>query len=122
MNNSHEQLKKLKILVTIVPQGKKEVILDLLEEFEVNLSLTFNGSGTSTNELMRVLGLEHNNRDVILSFIRENKVKDAILAVEDKFKRFKYNQSIAFSIPLSSIIGMQDYLFLSNLGGKHIGK
>ncbi len=122
MNNSHEQLKKLKILVTIVPQGKKEVILDLLEEFEVNLSLTFNGSGTSTNELMRVLGLEHNDRDVILSFIRENKVKDAILAVEDKFKRFKYNQSIAFSIPLSSIIGMQDYLFLSNLGGKHIGK
>lgn len=122
MNNSHEQLKKLKILVTIVPQGKKEIIIDLLEEFEVNLSFSFNGSGTSTNELMRVLGLEHNDRDVILSFIRENKVKDAILAVEDKFKRFKYNQSIAFSIPLSSIIGMQDYLFLSNLGGKHIGK
>ena len=122
MNNSIEQLKKIKILVSIVPQGKKEVIMDLLEEFEVNFSISFPGNGTSTNEVMKMFGLENNNRDVIFSFIRENKVKDALLAVEDKFKKFKYHQSIAFSIPVKSIIGMQNYLFLSNLGGKHIGK
>ena len=49
MNNSIEQLKKIKILVSIVPQGKKEVILDLLEEFEVNFSISFPGNGSSTN-------------------------------------------------------------------------
>lgn len=122
MNNSVDQLKKLKIIVSIVPQGKKEVIIDLLEEFEVNYSISFAGNGTSTNELMKMLGFENNNRDVIFSFIRENKVKDALLAVEDKFKKFKYHQSIAFSIPFKSIIGMQNYLFLSNLGGKRIEK
>lgn len=122
MNNSVDQLKKLKIIVSIVPQGKKEIIIDMLEEFEVNYSISFPGNGTSTNELMKMLGFENNNRDVIFSFIRENKVKDALLSIEDKFKKFKYHQSIAFSIPVKSIIGMQNYLFLSNLGGKRLGK
>lgn len=122
MNTSIDQLKKLKILVCIVPQGKKEVIIDMLEEFEVNFSISFAGNGTSTNEALKMFGLENNNRDVVFSFIRENKIKDALLAVEDKFRKFKYHQSIAFSIPVKSIIGMQNYLFLSNLGGKQIGK
>lgn len=122
MNKKEKNLKKLKILVSIVPHGKKEIITDLLENFDVTFSFSTIGNGTSTNDFQDLLGLHNNNRDVIFSIIKENKVKDAILALEDKFKKFKYHQSIAFSIPIASIIGMQNYLFLSKLGGEYIGK
>lgn len=122
MIEKNESLKKLCIIVSIVPHGKREIIIDLLESYDVNCSLYFHGEGTKTNDVMEMVGLKDNTRDIILSFIRKEKVKDAILAIEDKFKKFKHNQSIAFSVPMKNIIGMQNYLFLSNLGGEYIGK
>ncbi|MBO7079603.1 MAG: hypothetical protein J6W64_07330 [Bacilli bacterium] len=116
-------LKKLKLLVSIVPQGKKEVIMDLLNEYyDVNFSFSTTGRGTVPNELKNLLMIDASDRDVVFSFIRAEKTKDAILALEDKFKKFKLHQSIAFAIPLKSVIGMQNYLFLSNLGGEFLGK
>lgn len=117
-----QDLKKINLLITIVPYGKKEVIKDLLEEFDVNFSLSLKGYGTGSHMILEVLGIKSNERDIVLSFIRKEKTNDAILSLEDKFKKFNYNQSIAFSLDLSSIIGMQNYLFLSNQGGDLIGK
>lgn len=118
-----KNLKKLKLLITVVPEGKKEVILDLLEDYyKVNYSFCSQGKGTVPNELMDYLGLSSNERDVIFSFVRSDKAKDAILGLEDKFKKVGINQSMAFTIPLQSIIGMHNYLFLSNLGGEFLGK
>lgn len=122
MKNKIDDLKKLKLLITIVPHGKKEVIIDLLENYDVNFSYSIRGKGTATEDLIEMLGLSDNSRDIIFSFIRAEKSKDAILALEDKFTKFKNNKSIAFTIPLTSVIGMQTYLFLSNLGGEFIGK
>lgn len=116
-------LKKLKLLVSIVPQGKKEVIIDLLNEYyEVNFSFSTVGRGTVPKELKNLLMIDASDRDVVFSLIRAEKTKDAILGLEDKFKKFKMHQSIAFAIPLKSVIGMQNYLFLSNLGGEFLGK
>lgn len=122
MIKNRNDLKKLKVIVTVVPQGKREIITDLLEEYESNFSFSVKGKGTVPNEIMSMLGLDSNERDVIFSFVRSEKAKDAILALEDKFVKFKLNQSMAFSIPLQSMVGMQNYLFLSNLGGEFLGK
>ena len=116
-------LKKLKLLVTVVPKGRKEVILDLLEDYySVNFSFVINGKGTVPNELMNMLGLVSNDREIIFSFVRAQKAKDAILGLEDKFKKFGIHQSMAFTTPLQSIIGMHSYLLLSDLGGEALGK
>lgn len=112
------KLKKLKVLISIVPRSKREIIVDILREYESNFSLDTNAHGTSSNDIMNLLGLDHKKKTIVLSFIREDKIKDAMLALEDKFHSYKENQSIAFSIPIESIIGMNNYLFLSNLGGK----
>lgn len=122
MNNKIEDLKKLKLLISIVPHGKKEIITDLLENYDVNFSYSVRGKGTASEDLIEMLGLNNDYRDIIFSFIRAEKAGDAILALEDKFTKFKNHKSIAFTIPLSSVIGMQTYLFLSNLGGEYIGK
>ena len=49
--------------------------------------------------------------------IKEDKIKDAILAIEDKFAKFRNNVSMVYAIPLDSIIGVSSYMALSN-GGK----
>lgn len=122
MNNKIEDLKKLKLLISIVPHGKKEIITDLLENYDVNFSYSVRGKGTASEDLIEMLGFNDDYRDIIFSFIRAEKAGDAILALEDKFTKFKNHKSIAFTIPLSSVIGMQTYLFLSNLGGEYVGK
>lgn len=122
MKITDENLKQLKVLISIVPTGKKAIITDLLEDYDVNFSFSTRGAGTSNNATLQKLGLKNNDRDIIFSFIRSDQVKDALLAIEDKFKRFKINSAIAFAIPMSNMIGMQNYLFLSNLGGEYLGK
>ena len=122
MDNKVDNLKKLKLLISIVPHGKKEVIIDMLEHYNVNFSFSTRGKGTASEDLMELLGLHDDYRDIIFSFIRADEASDALLALEDKFAKFKNHKSIAFTIPLSSVIGMQMYLFLSNLGGEYIEK
>ena len=51
---------------------------------------------------------------VIFSVIQENKVPDAAHLLEQKFNSIKDGKGIAFTVPLSSVIGTLIYGFLSN--------
>ena len=61
-----------------------------------------------------MLGLEDSDKSVIFSVIREDKVTEALHGLEDKFKTIKNGKGIAFTIPMSSVIGVAIYRFLSN--------
>ena len=112
------KLKKLELLITIVPKGKKEVIIDLLEQFDVTAQASILGSGTVKKIANDDLYYFEKDKDIIFSIIREDMVKDAILRLEVKFVKFKSNQCSTFSVKLSSVIGVSNYLLFSNMGGK----
>ncbi len=114
---STTDVKKLKLMITIVPHGKKDVIMELIEEFEVNYQLYRFGQGTASNELSSLLGMNTNEKDIIFSVIREDLANDCLLRLEDRFEKIK-NGGISFTVPFESIIGSSNYLFLSNLGGQ----
>jgi len=61
-----------------------------------------------------MLGLEDSDKSVIFSVIREDKAEEALHAIEDKFNTLKRGKGIAFTIPMSSVIGVAMYRFLSN--------
>lgn len=107
--------KGLKVLFTIIPHGKKEVFMDLIESFDSNTQMCFYSKGTASNDLLNLLGLLNNQRDVIVSILREDKVGDCILAIEDKLNSFKHEKGISFAIPFESLIGNTNYLMLANL-------
>ena len=54
------------------------------------------------------------NKAVILSFAREDQVNAIMDCLEEKFATIKNGKGIAFAVPLSSIIGVNNYRFLSN--------
>ena len=114
LNKGLEAPKKLKILVTIVERSKTEFYLDVLEGYEINMQTVIYGHGTAPSDILAYLGLSQAEKAVIISVVKEEKIKDITIAYEDKYFKTKNGKGIAFTIPISSLIGVSIYQFLSN--------
>lgn len=115
MSNSINEsaIKKLKLLFTVVERQKAEFYLDFLSQYEINFQTVLQGKGTASSEILNMLGLNH-NKAVILSVVREDLVDTVTAALEEKFRTIRNGKGIAFAVPLSSVIGVNMYRFLSN--------
>ena len=105
---------KLELLVTVVGRNKAEYYVDLIQSFDVNLQISVLSRGTANAKMMELLGLSDTEKTVIFSIIHEKKIPDAVAVLDEKFKTIKGGKGIAFTIPLSSVIGTLIYGFLSN--------
>lgn len=106
-------IKKLKLLFTVVARPKGEFYLDVLSQFDVNFQMVLSGRGTANSELLELLGLEP-HKAVILSVVREDLVEGIVNCLEDKFRTVRNGKGICFAVPLSSVIGVNLYQFLSD--------
>lgn len=106
-------IKKLEMLVTIVDRNKGEFYMDVISQYEVNCQMYLQGMGTATSDLVDLLGLNI-NKAVILSIVREEMAETIIHTLEDRFTSIKNGKGIAFTVPLSSVIGVNLYQFFSN--------
>lgn len=106
-------IKKLKLLFTVVARPKGEFYLDVLSQFDVNFQMVLSGRGTANSELLELLGLEP-HKAVILSVVREDLVDGIVNCLEDKFRTVRNGKGICFAVPLSSVIGVNLYQFLSD--------
>ena len=115
MNNTINEsaIKKLKLLFTVVDRPKGEFYLDVISQFDVNCQMVVGGMGTANSELVELLGLNI-HKVVILSVIREDMADAVLNCLEDKFATIRNGKGIAFAVPLSSIIGVNLYQFLSD--------
>lgn len=106
-------IKKLKLVITVVDRPKAEFYLDVLSQFEVNFQMAVPGKGTAQSELIHMLGLNI-HKAVLMSVVREDMADPIMKCLEDKFATIKNGKGIAFAVPLSSVIGVNMYQFLSN--------
>lgn len=106
--------KKLKLLITVINKKKTEFYVDLLQGFEVNMQVCLSAQGTATYETRYLLGLEEEDKTVILSLIREDRAAEALNALNEKFSTIRNGKGIAYTIPLTGVIGVAIYQFLSN--------
>ena len=115
MSNSVNEsaIKKLKLLFTVVDRPKGEFYLDVISQFDVNCQLILPGMGTAASELLELLGLEP-HKAVLLSVLREDMVDPAMDTLEEKFRTIRGGTGISFAVPLSSVIGVNLYQFLSD--------
>ena len=106
-------IKKLKLLFTVVDRSKGEFYLDFISQYEVNCQLVVPGTGTATSQFVDMLGLNL-HKAVILSVVREDNVDALLNKLEEKFVTIKNGKGVAFAVPLSSVIGVNLYQFMSN--------
>ena len=107
-------VRKLKMLITIVDRSKTLFYQDLLEQFEINVQMVIYGRGTANSQMLDLLGIAESDKSVLISYVREDKVKEALDALDEKFEKVKNGKGIAFTMPLDSIIGVAMYQLLSN--------
>ena len=112
--NQVSSVRKLVLLFTVVDRSKTLFYVDLLEQFEVNVQMVLYGKGTADSQIRDLLGLTESEKSVIISYIREDKVKEALETLDEKFHKVKNGKGIAFTIALDSIIGVSMYQILSN--------
>ena len=112
--SAQKDVKKLKVLITVVNRNKPEFYMDLLSGFEVNFQFAALGEGTAKSDMLYLLGLEDSEKGVIFSVVREDKETEILQKIEEKFETLKNGKGIAFTLPMSSVIGVAIYRFLSN--------
>ena len=106
-------IKKLKLLFTVVDRPKGEFYMDVISQFDVNYQMVLGGLGTARSELVELLGLEP-HKAVVISVIREELTETVMQCLEDKFATIRGGKGVAFAVPLSSVIGVNAYRFLSD--------
>ena len=106
-------IKKLKLLFTIVDRPKGEFYMDVISQFDVNYQMVVGGLGTARSDLVELLGLEP-HKAVVISVIRDELAETVIQCLEEKFATIRGGKGVAFAVPLSSVIGVNAYRFLSD--------
>ena len=107
-------VKKIKLLITVVNKNKAEFYTDLLQSFEVNMQMVMRAHGTAGSEMLHYMGLEESEKTVIFSLIREDRAAAALAALDEKFRTIRGGKGIAYTVPISGVIGAAIYQFLSN--------
>ena len=105
---------KLEMLIAVVNAPKVRYYSNLIQSSEANMQLVVQASGTSEKAIMNYLGLNQDTRQAIFSVVREDKIKDLLELLDEKFSTVKDGGGIAVTIPLASVIGALTYGFLSN--------
>ena len=104
---------KLELLMAVVHNDKVSYYSSLIQSHQANLRLTVPAQGT-THMLLSVLGLLERPKTLIISVVRSDQAEALIRLLDDTFKKGNTYKGIAFTVPMTSVIGKLVYGFLSN--------
>ena len=105
---------KLKLLITIVNREKADFYMDLIQTFDVNMQFRASARGTASSDILHMMGLAQSEKAVIFSVIREDRVKAALDALSARFATIKNGKGIAYTVPMSGMIGVSLYHFFAD--------
>ena len=104
---------KLSIFITVVPKGQGHAVTKLFYLGGSNAQYIELGEGTAVEEIRDILGIEDNSKEIIFSIIPNSKIDNMKKELEAFFLAGNKNKGIGFSIPMTSLIGMKVYQFLT---------
>lgn len=108
-----ENLSRLYVYVVIVDRGQGNSVIKLMQSLGSSLQFTEQGQGTATNELRNILGIIDDYKDVVFSIIDDNKLDSVTKELDSFFVASKKNRGVGFAIPMTSIMGVKFYKFLT---------
>ena len=104
---------KLEMLMAIVHNDKAAYYQSIIQSHQANLQLTMPAKGT-THLILDYLGLTERPKTLIVSLVRADEADDLFAVLQEQFLKGKDYKGIAYTIPLTSVIGTLVYGFLSN--------
>lgn len=110
---TRDDLKKLYLYTVIVPRGQGEYIMRVFKANKSSVQFLQYGEGTASNAIRDILGIEDTKKDIVYSIVREDAIPDLKKEIDVYFVASKKNRGIAYTIALTSIVGVKMYKFLS---------
>ena len=104
---------KLELLMAVVHNSKAAYFSSLIQSHLANLQLTVPAKGT-THLILDYLGLTEKPKSLIVSVVRVDQAGALIELLDETFRKGKDYKGVAYTVPLSSVIGTLVYGFLSN--------
>jgi len=104
---------KLEMLLAVVHNDKAAYFSSLIQSHQANLQLTIPAKGT-THLILNYLGFTDQPKSLLVSIVRSDQAGPLIDLLEETFRKGKKYKGIAFTVPLTSVIGTLVYGFLSN--------
>ena len=104
---------KLELLMAVVHNDKAAYFSSLIQSHKANLQLTVPARGT-THLILDYLGLTEKPKSLVMSVVRADKAASLISLLDQTFKKGKNYKGIAFTVPMTSVIGTLVYGFLAN--------
>lgn len=110
--------KKLLLLITIVRKNKADYYLDLISEMGANLQMMSLGNGTTKSAIFTN---DIGTKAIIFSIITEDNSRKIMRTLSVKFNELKDGKGVCWIVPLSSVMGVTFFNFLSNNKSDIIG-
>lgn len=110
---TRSDIKKLVLYTVIVPRGQGENIIRIFKANKSSAQFVQYGEGTASNAIRDILGSEDTKKDIVYSLIREDVVPDIKKELDVYFIASKRNRGIAYTISLTSIVGVKLYKFFT---------
>lgn len=108
------EIKPLSMYVTIVNKGQGNAITSLFQRIGSAAQFVHVGVGTAQKNVLDILGIEDNGKEVVLALIKQELIPDVKNELEAFFASNKRNKGIGFSIKLTSMVGVRLYRFLTD--------
>ena len=108
-----DDLKNILFYTIIVNYGQGNNIVRILKSNHCSAVFVKIGEGTATKQIRSILQIEDNRKEIVYSFIREEYIDECKREIEAFFAAAKRNAGVAFTIKLSSIVGVKMYKFLT---------
>lgn len=93
------------MLVTIVDRGLGEKVVGFNQAHGVKVNMICLGRGTASSRILDLLGLGSTEKDVVLSFVPVDRVREALANLSERMEFQKPGKGVAFSVPINSIAG-----------------
>ena len=104
---------KLELLLAVVHNDKAAYYSSLIQSHQANLQLTVPAKGTS-HLILNYLGLTEKPKSLVMSVVRADQAASLIDLLDQTFQKGKNYKGIAFTVPMTSVIGTLVYGFLAN--------
>lgn len=106
-------LRKLFLYIAIVNAGQGEAIINLMQYIGSSAQYVQRAVGTAPSNLLSILNIADNKKEVVISFLKDTLLDDAQRELNAFFSASKRNAGVGFAIPLTSIMGVRIYKFLT---------
>ena len=103
---------QLKLMFIIVDRNVGHKIVKSIDK-HVNVINVFYGHGTAHSEVLAVLGIGEQSKDVICCTVMQDKIAELTKMFVEKYKFGKAGTGICFTIPITSVGGMATLQALS---------